>query len=105
MARNTDDEVSLAHTLSHAIWAIAAPDTLDQRQLLIDELLDLTRRLDDPRLLSFYGWLAPALPRASRSGIARRSSLLWRRDAPRPPPCPRPASAGPGWWPRRPGAL
>ena len=55
MARNTDDEVSLAHTLSHAIWAIAAPDTLEERQLLIDELLDLTRRLDDPRLLTSMG--------------------------------------------------
>jgi class 3 adenylate cyclase len=50
MARSTDDEVSLARTLSHAIWAIAAPDTLEQRRGLIDELFDVLRRLDDPFL-------------------------------------------------------
>ncbi len=55
MARAAGDEAVLAHTLSHAIWAITAPDTLAQRQRLIDELLDLTRRLDDPRLLTSMG--------------------------------------------------
>jgi class 3 adenylate cyclase/tetratricopeptide (TPR) repeat protein len=50
MARGSDDEVSLAQTLSHAIWAITAPDTLEQRRQLLDELSEITRRLDDPRL-------------------------------------------------------
>jgi len=50
MARAAGDEAALAYTLSHAIWAITASDTLAQRQRLIAELSDLTRRLDDPRL-------------------------------------------------------
>lgn len=50
MARAARDEAALAQTLSHAIWAIMAPDTLEQRQQMIDELTGLTRRLDDPRL-------------------------------------------------------
>jgi class 3 adenylate cyclase len=49
-ARAAGDEAALAHTLSDASWAITAPDTLEQRQRLIDELFDLTQRLDDPRL-------------------------------------------------------
>jgi tetratricopeptide (TPR) repeat protein len=49
-ARAVGDEAALAHTLSHVTWAITAPDTLEQRQLLADELFDLTQRLDDPRL-------------------------------------------------------
>lgn len=52
MARRTGDEVALAQTLSHAIWAITAPDTLEQRRQLVEELLDIARRLDDPRLSS-----------------------------------------------------
>jgi tetratricopeptide (TPR) repeat protein len=50
IARAAGDEAALARTLSDASWAITAPDTLQQRQLLIDELFDLTQRLDDPRL-------------------------------------------------------
>jgi len=52
MARAAGDEAALAYTLSHAIWAITASDTLAQRQRLIAELSDITRRLDDPRLSS-----------------------------------------------------
>ena len=51
LARAADDEVALAYTLAHAAWAITAPDTLEQRQRLIDELFDLTQRLDDPWLI------------------------------------------------------
>ena len=54
IARAAGDEAALARTLSDAIWAITASDTLAQRQLLIGELSDVTRRLDDPRL-SFLG--------------------------------------------------
>ncbi len=50
IARAAGDEAALARTLSDASWAITAPDTLEQRRLLVDELFDLTRRLDDPAL-------------------------------------------------------
>ncbi len=54
IARAAGDEAALARTLSDAIWAITASDTLAQRQRLIDELSDVTQHLDDPRL-SFLG--------------------------------------------------
>jgi class 3 adenylate cyclase len=54
-ARAAGDEAALAQTLSHAIWAIAAPDTLEQRQELVDELERLAERLDDPQLQSLGG--------------------------------------------------
>jgi len=50
IARAAGDEAVLARTLSHASWAITAPDTLEQRRRLIDELSGLVRRLDDPML-------------------------------------------------------
>jgi class 3 adenylate cyclase/tetratricopeptide (TPR) repeat protein len=49
-ARAIGDEAALAHTLAHAILAIWVPDTLEERQRLTDELVDLTQRLDDPWL-------------------------------------------------------
>ncbi len=49
-ARAAGDEAALAHTLAHAIYAIWAPDTLEERQRLTDELVELTQRLDDPWL-------------------------------------------------------
>jgi tetratricopeptide (TPR) repeat protein len=49
-ARAADDEAALAHTLAHALGAICVPDTLPERQRLVDELVDLTRHLDDPGL-------------------------------------------------------
>ena len=52
MARAAGDEAALAYTLSHAIWAITASDTLAQRRQLSEELSDITQRLDDPRLSS-----------------------------------------------------
>jgi class 3 adenylate cyclase/tetratricopeptide (TPR) repeat protein len=52
IARATGDEPALAQTLSHSIWAITAPDTLEQRQQLSDELLDLAQRMNDPFLSS-----------------------------------------------------
>ena len=57
LARASGDQAALAHTLAHAIWAITAPDTLEQRRRLVGELFDLTQRLDDPRLSLFTaGW-------------------------------------------------
>jgi class 3 adenylate cyclase len=50
IARAVDDEAALARTLSNVQWAIAAPDTLQERKRLSDELLELARRLDDPSL-------------------------------------------------------
>jgi len=53
IARAAGNPVALAHTLANASRAIWAPDTLQQRQRLIDELAELAERLDDPRL-SFF---------------------------------------------------
>jgi class 3 adenylate cyclase len=50
IARATDDPTALAHTLSNANSAMTAPDTLQERKRLSDELVGLTQRLDDPRL-------------------------------------------------------
>jgi tetratricopeptide (TPR) repeat protein len=50
IARAAGDEAALAHTLAHSIYAIWAPDTLEERRHLTDELVDLTQRLDDPWL-------------------------------------------------------
>jgi class 3 adenylate cyclase len=53
MARAAGDPAVLAHTIIYSVQAILAPDTVQQRKLLIDELIELARRLDDPRL-SFW---------------------------------------------------
>jgi class 3 adenylate cyclase len=50
IARAADDPAALAHTLAHACWAIEGPDTLQERQRLSDELVELTQRSDDPKL-------------------------------------------------------
>ena len=79
LARASGNQAALAHTLSDAIWAITAPDTLAQRRLLVAELFDLTRRLDDPRL-SLYtaAWrFATGLEAGDRSQI--ESGLLTMR--------------------------
>jgi class 3 adenylate cyclase len=55
LARAAGEEAALAQTLSHAIWAIATPDTLAQRRALSDELAPLAERLNDPRLGSLGG--------------------------------------------------
>ena len=53
IARAAGDQSVLAHTLVNATSAIAAPNMLHERKRMIDELLELAQRLDDPRL-SFY---------------------------------------------------
>ena len=50
IARAAGDPVALAHTLAHATWGIWVPDTLEERQRLIAELVALAQRLDDPWL-------------------------------------------------------
>jgi hypothetical protein len=50
IARAAGDPVALAHTIFSASWAIWVPDTLGERQWLIDELVELAQRLDDPWL-------------------------------------------------------
>jgi hypothetical protein len=79
LARASGDQAALAHTLAHASWAITAPDTLEQRRLLIGELFDLTKRLDDPRLSLFTAaWrFATGIEAGDRSQI--ESSLLTLR--------------------------
>jgi class 3 adenylate cyclase len=53
LARASGDPAALAHTLNSAIWTIWVPDTLGERERLVDELDELAQRLDDPRL-SFW---------------------------------------------------
>ncbi len=53
IARADGDPVALAHALANASRAILVPDTLQERQRLIDELVELVQRLDDP-WLSFW---------------------------------------------------
>jgi class 3 adenylate cyclase/tetratricopeptide (TPR) repeat protein len=79
MARAAGDETALAYTLSHAIWAITASDTLAQRQRLIAELSDITKRLDDPRLSSLGAGvnLTASLEAGDRTQI--ESALAARR--------------------------
>jgi class 3 adenylate cyclase len=48
IARAAGDRVTLAYTLTNASTAILGPDSLPERRRLIDELVDLTQRLDDP---------------------------------------------------------
>jgi class 3 adenylate cyclase/tetratricopeptide (TPR) repeat protein len=50
IARSAGDPAALAHTLANACRAIGALDTLQERQRLSDELAELARHLDDPRL-------------------------------------------------------
>jgi class 3 adenylate cyclase/tetratricopeptide (TPR) repeat protein len=50
IARAAGDPAALAQTLAHACRAIEVPDTLQERQRLNDELVELTQRLDDPKL-------------------------------------------------------
>ena len=48
IARATGDALALANTLTNACWAIWVPDTLQERQLLSEELFELAQGLDDP---------------------------------------------------------
>jgi tetratricopeptide (TPR) repeat protein len=50
IARSAGDQAALAHTLQSAFMATWVPDTLQQRRQLTGELVELTRRLDDPSL-------------------------------------------------------
>lgn len=53
IARTAGDPAILAETLVNASWAIWVPDTLNIRIGLIDELVEISDRLDDP-WLSFW---------------------------------------------------
>jgi tetratricopeptide (TPR) repeat protein len=53
IARAAGDQTVLAHTLVNATSAIAAPNMLHERKRMVEELLELVQRLDDPKL-SFY---------------------------------------------------
>ncbi len=50
IARAAGDPGALAHTLANAYSAIWVPDTLQERQRLTDELVEIAQILDDPRL-------------------------------------------------------
>ena len=50
IARVAGDPVALAHTLAYACWTAWVPHTLKERQRLIDELVEITQRLEDPWL-------------------------------------------------------
>jgi class 3 adenylate cyclase/tetratricopeptide (TPR) repeat protein len=53
LARAAGDPVVLAHTLNDASWAIWGADTLQEREQLTAELVEIARELDDP-WLSFW---------------------------------------------------
>jgi len=53
IARAAADPAALAHTLNSTLWTIWVPATLPERQLLVEELLELAPSVDDPRL-SFW---------------------------------------------------
>jgi class 3 adenylate cyclase/tetratricopeptide (TPR) repeat protein len=73
IARAADDPAALAGTIFYAIRAIGAPDTLEQRRQLSDELVELVQRLDDPRLKFFAA--------ARRIGVALQSGDRSRVEA------------------------
>jgi class 3 adenylate cyclase/tetratricopeptide (TPR) repeat protein len=50
IARAASDPVALARTLQPVVQATWGPDTLAERQLLLGELSELARHLEDPRL-------------------------------------------------------
>jgi class 3 adenylate cyclase/tetratricopeptide (TPR) repeat protein len=50
VARSAGDPVTLARTLQPVMQATWGPDNLRERQLLVSELTELARRLEDPRL-------------------------------------------------------
>ena len=50
IARATGDPAALAHTLVNATAAVWVPDTLEERDRLTGELLELAQGLDDPSL-------------------------------------------------------
>ncbi len=50
IARTAGDPAALAHTLFNACWALWVPDMLQERSRLTDELVELAKALDDPRL-------------------------------------------------------
>ena len=81
IARAAGDQTALAQTLVNATSAIAAPNMLQERKRMIDELLELAQRLDDPRL-SFYAavWrmiigLETGDPAQAESGLTTMRTL------------------------------
>jgi hypothetical protein len=50
LARAAKDSPTLAHAIANAAGAMVVPDTLHERRAMADELTELARRLDDPRL-------------------------------------------------------
>ena len=50
IARAAGNPVALAHTLDNAVYSIWGPDTLQERQRLVAEVIELAPALDDPHL-------------------------------------------------------
>jgi len=80
IARAVEDPAALAYTLNNSIFAIVAPDSLQERKRLTDELVELARRLDDPRLSFGTGlrqwdvaWEAGDRPQAESALVAMRT--------------------------------
>jgi class 3 adenylate cyclase/tetratricopeptide (TPR) repeat protein len=80
IAHAAGDPAALAHTLVDATWAIWAPDTLEERQRLTDELVELGQLLDDPWLRSLAAFRACALGIEAGDRSLTESSLSALRD-------------------------
>ena len=77
IARASADQITLARTLSDVMWAIASPDTLEQRRRLADELIDLTSGLDDQLRSRAAGWrVLTGLEAGDRSQIESGISTM-----------------------------
>ena len=75
IARAAGELVALARTLANATLSIWVPDTLRERQLLLDELIELAQRLDDPRL-SFFAAARGMMLATEAGDRARAESAL-----------------------------
>jgi class 3 adenylate cyclase/tetratricopeptide (TPR) repeat protein len=88
IARTAGDSTALAGTLFYAIRAIGAPDTLEQRQGLSDELVELVDGLDDPRLKFFAAArrIGVALQAGDRSRVESALATIRALEASVPQP-------------------
>jgi class 3 adenylate cyclase len=88
IARAAGDPAALAGTIFYAIRAIGAPDTLEQRRRLSDELVELAQGLEDPRLRFFAAArrIGVALQAGDRSRVESALAAIRALEASVPQP-------------------